>query len=157
MPSLQTLHNEYAVRGRIDESAPVTNTSEIVVAAPVDEVWAVLVDLRGWESWAPDFRLRTLDAVEPGREFRWAQSGVPLRSRFAVVDPGRELGWSGTFLRYRAVDRLVLADEDGRTRVTLQESLDGPLVRLVFGEHKLRAAHETRLTALKTHIENRHN
>ncbi|MEU8800357.1 SRPBCC family protein [Spirillospora sp. NPDC048819] len=152
--NLKTLHEEYALRGRIDEGAPVTSSSDIVIDAPAQEVWDVLADLRGWETWAPGFRVRALDAVEPGREFRWAQDGTPLRSRFAVVDPGRELSWTGSSLGlYRAVDRMVLTPEGGRTRVTLQESLAGPLVRRVFGARKLRATHETRLKALKTHVE----
>ncbi|WP_396452125.1 SRPBCC family protein [Actinomadura sp.] len=156
MPDLATLHDEYALRGRIDEAAPVTNTSSTWIDAPPARVWAVLADLRGWEAWAPGFRLRALDAVEPGREFRWSQNGTPLRSRFAVVDPERELSWTGSFLGfYRAVDRMVLAPERGGTRVTLQESLDGPLVRLIYGPDKLRAGHEARLAALNSHIGNR--
>ncbi|HEU5023574.1 MAG TPA: SRPBCC family protein [Spirillospora sp.] len=154
MPTLATLHDEYALRGRIDEEASVVSASSVLIDASPARIWDVLADLRGWEGWATDFRLRALDAVEPGREFRWAQKGVPLRSRFAVVAPGRELSWTGSMLGlYRAVDRMVLAVENGRTRVTLQESLDGPLVRLVYGEDKLRAGHEARLAALKDHIE----
>ncbi|HEY8482414.1 MAG TPA: SRPBCC family protein [Spirillospora sp.] len=153
-----TLHHRYALRGRIDETAPVTTASDIVIDAPADRVWEVLADLRGWETWAPGFRVRSLDAVEPGREFRWTQNGTPLRSRFAVVEPARELSWTGSaFGLYRAVDRVILtpagAGGEGRTRVTLQESLDGPFVRLVYGERRLRASHETRLAALKAHIE----
>ncbi|MFA1539624.1 SRPBCC family protein [Actinomadura monticuli] len=154
MPNLATLHDEYALRGRIDESAPVTNTSSVLIDASPARVWDVLADLRGWETWAPGFRLRALHAVEPGREFRWAQNGTPLRSRFAVVAPGRELSWTGTCLAlYRAVDRLVLAEEGGRTRVTVQESLTGPLVRRLYGQRKLREGHEIRLAALKTRVE----
>lgn len=156
MPNLATLHDEYALRGRIDEAAPVTNTSSVLIDASPAEIWDVLADLRGWETWAPGFTVRALHAVEPGREFRWAQNGTPLRSRFAVVDPGRELSWTGSMLGlYRAVDRMVLTPEGGRTRVTLQESLDGPLVRRIYPSRKLRAGHETRLAALKTRIETR--
>lgn len=154
MPNLATLHDEYALHGHIDEDAPVVSASSVLIDASPDRIWGVLADLRAWEGWATDFRLRALDAVEPGREFRWAQKGVPLRSRFAVVAPGRELSWTGSMLGlYRAIDRMVLTREDGRTRVTLEESLDGPLVRLVYGEDKLRAGHEARLSALKDHIE----
>ena len=153
---LATLRERYALGNRIDETAPVTSSSDIVIDAPAQEVWEVVADLRGWESWAPGFRLRALDAVESGREFRWTQDGAPLRSRFAIVDPGRELSWTGSaFGLYRAVDRMVLTPEGGRTRVTLQESFDGPLARRVFGERKLRSAHETRLNALKTRVEER--
>ncbi|NED52832.1 molecular chaperone Hsp90, partial [Micromonospora aurantiaca] len=78
----------------------------VLIGAAPDRVWDVLADLRGWETWAPGFKLRALDAVEPGREFRWSQNGTPLHSRFAVVEPGRELSWTGSLLGlYRAVDR----------------------------------------------------
>lgn len=156
MPSLATLHDEYALRGRIDDTAPVTNSSSVLIGAAPDRVWDVLADLRGWETWAPGFKLRALDAVEPGREFRWSQNGTPLHSRFAVVEPGRELSWTGSLLGlYRAVDRMVLAPESGGTRVTLQESLDGPLAGLIYPSRKLRAGHEARLAALKDHVESR--
>ncbi len=42
MPSLATLHDEYALRGRIDEAAPVTNTSSVLIDASPDRVWDVL-------------------------------------------------------------------------------------------------------------------
>lgn len=152
-PKLDTLHDEYALRGRIDESAQLTNASSVVIDRPAGEVWDVLADLRGWEGWDPGFKLRSLDAVEPGREFRWAQSGTPLRSRFAVVDPGRELSWTGVFLGvYKAVDRMVLTTEGTGTRVTVQESLAGPFLTLFYSERKLRAGHEARLAALKAHL-----
>ncbi|WP_262401525.1 SRPBCC family protein [Actinomadura sp. CNU-125] len=112
-------------------------------------MWAVLADLRGWETWSPDFKLKELDAVETGREFRWSQAGTPLRSRFAVVAPGRELSWTGVFLGiYKAVDRMVLTPEGTGTRVTVQESLAGPFLRLFYSEAKLRKGHEARLAAL---------
>ncbi|MEU5988992.1 SRPBCC family protein [Spirillospora sp. NPDC047418] len=156
MPNLATLHDEYALRGRIDAAAPVTNSSSVLIDAAPGRVWEVLADLRGWEAWAPGFKLRALDTVGVGRTFRWSQNGTPLHSRFAVVEPGRELSWTGSLLGlYRAVDRMVLAPENGGTRVTLQESLDGPLVGLVYPSRKLRAGHETRLAALKSHIEAR--
>src|SRR5690606_42150432 len=84
-----TLHREYALRGRIDETAPVTSSSEVVVDAPAERGWEVLADLRGWEPWATGFRIRALGAVEPHRECRWAPNGRPRRTRFAVVSPGR--------------------------------------------------------------------
>lgn len=156
MPNLATLHEEYALHGRIDETAPVTNSSSVLIDAAPDRVWDVLADLRGWEAWAPGFKLRALDAVEPNREFRWSQNGTPLRSRFAVVKPCRELSWTGSLLGlYRAVDRMVLAPEGRGTRVTLQESLDGPLAGLIYPSRKLRDGHEARLSALKSHVETR--
>ncbi|MBD3143448.1 SRPBCC domain-containing protein [Microbispora bryophytorum] len=149
-PSLAVLHDDYAARGRVDSDAQLTSSSRLVVDAPVDRVWTVMADLRAWPSWASGIRILELGDVRPGAPFRWRLNGVPLRSRFAVVDPRRELTWTGIFLgRYRAVDRHVLEPlEGGRTRITVEESLAGPLLPLFYRESMLRANHERWLSDL---------
>ncbi len=50
-----------------------------------------------------------------------------MRSTFAVVNPGHELTWTGRFLGYKAVDQHLLEPAgNGRTTVTIRESLAGP-------------------------------
>ncbi|WP_240971850.1 MULTISPECIES: SRPBCC family protein [unclassified Microbispora] len=149
-PSLAVLHEEYAARGRVDPDAQLTSSSTLVMDAPVDRVWKVMADLRTWPSWVSGIRILELGEVRPGASFRWRLNGVPLRSRFAVVEPLRELTWTGTFLGcYRAVDRHVLEPlDDGRTRVTVEESLAGPLLPLFYREPTLRANHERWLSDL---------
>ncbi|MFI7040722.1 SRPBCC domain-containing protein [Microbispora rosea] len=149
-PSLAVLHEEYAAQGRVDPDAQLTSSSRLVVDVPADRVWAVMADLRAWPSWASRIRILELGDVRPGASFRWRLNGVPLRSRFAVVEPQRELTWTGTFLgRYRAVDRHVLEPlEGGRTRITVEESLAGPLLPLFYREPMLRANHERWLSDL---------
>ncbi|WP_169949704.1 SRPBCC family protein [Microbispora sp. H11081] len=149
-PSLAVLHEEYAARGRVDPAAQVVSSSHLVVDVAVDRVWEVMADLRTWPSWASGIRITELGAVRPGASFRWRLNGMPLRSRFAVIEPLRELTWTGVFLGlYRAVDRHVLEPlEDGRTRITVEESLAGPLLPLFYREHMLRANHERWLANL---------
>ncbi|WP_068921397.1 SRPBCC family protein [Planobispora rosea] len=147
-PSLAVLHDEYAAHGRIDREAQLTSSSALVVDAPAERVWEIMADLAAWPSWS-NLEIVELGAVRPGAPFRWKLNGVPIRSRFAVVDPGRELTWTGVFLAYRAVDRHVLEPlDDGRTRVTVEESFAGPLAPLVYSERKLRANHERWLADL---------
>ena len=43
-PSFVRLHEEYAKKGRIDEEAPVKTAGEITINAPVEQVWALLID-----------------------------------------------------------------------------------------------------------------
>jgi hypothetical protein len=153
-PSLAVLHREYARKGRIDESAPVTNISSLVVNAPVHRVWAVLSDLRNRAIWDADFRLRELIEVAPDASFRWTIRGARIRSTFAVVEPDRELSWSGISFGLKAVDRNLLEPVDAdHTTVTLQESLAGPLLTLFYSPARLRAGHEAYLIALKTFAE----
>jgi len=56
-----------------------------------------------------------------------------MRSTFAVVTPRRELTWTGRFLGYKAVDQHLLEPAgNGRTTVTIRESLAGPLLPLFY-------------------------
>ncbi|MGW5262229.1 SRPBCC family protein [Microbispora sp. NPDC004025] len=149
-PPPAVLHEEYAARGRVDPDAQLISSSHLVVDVAADRVWEVMADLRAWPSWASRIRITELGEVRPGASFRWRLNGVPLRSRFAVVEPARELTWTGTFLgRYRAVDRHVLEPlEGGGTRITVEESLAGPLLPLFYREPMLRANHERWLSDL---------
>ena len=126
------LHEEYAKRGRIDERAPVKSFGEILIGAPVELVWELLTDLRGWEDWAPgvhDVRLDSAVAVD-GR-FTWSIGKTRIKSVFAKVEPGRELTWTGAAQWTKAVDRHVLVPtEEGATRLYVEESLAGALIIL---------------------------
>ncbi|MET8340381.1 SRPBCC domain-containing protein [Streptosporangium canum] len=155
-PSLPTLHADYAARHRIDTGAPVTSESSVIIDATPAQVWEVMADLRNWPAWAPGYEVLELDEMAPGAEFRWRLGGVRIKSRFAVVAPDRELTWSGVVFGYKAVDQQVLeALPGGRTRVTMRESLAGPLVSLFFGVDKLRAGHDRYLAALTTELTRR--
>ncbi|WP_062348042.1 SRPBCC family protein [Herbidospora yilanensis] len=135
--------------------APVRNTSSIEIDVPPAEVWALLSDLRGWRRWWPEHRVLELGEITPGERYRWRLGGVRIRSRFAVVTEGRELTWSGVALGvYKAVDRNVVEPlPGGRTRLTISESLAGPLAGLLYPAAKLRAGHERFLSAIKKEAE----
>ncbi|GAA0401153.1 hypothetical protein Acor_38840 [Acrocarpospora corrugata] len=153
-PALEDLHTGYAMKGRIDERAPVTSSSTVVVDAPVTQVWKVLSDLRGWSAWYPEHQVLELGAMAPGESFRWRIGSLKITSRFAVVDPGRELTWSGVVFGYRAVDRHLLEPLDGgHTRVTMSESLAGLFASVLYGPDKLRQGHDRYLAALKAEVE----
>ena len=70
--------------------------------------------------------------------------GLTMRSTFAVVNPGHELTWTGRFLSYKAVDQHLLEPAgNGRTTVTIRESLAGPLLPLLYRPSQLQAGHQT--------------
>jgi hypothetical protein len=153
-PSLRTLHDEYAVRSRIDTDAPLVSASETIIEAPVERVWAAVADMRGWPAWAPGIRILELTEVAAGAPFRWRLGPTRIRSTFAVVEAGRELTWTGRVAWYKAVDRHVLEPAGpGRTRVIVEESLAGPLLPLLFSAAKLRANHQAWLAGLKRFVE----
>ena len=55
-PSLDTLHEEYAKKSRIDEQAPLISVASITIDAPGPAVWAVISDVAGWPAGTPSSR-----------------------------------------------------------------------------------------------------
>ena len=95
-PSLEVLHEEYAKRGRLDPTAAVRASFEVLIEAPVEMVWQVLADPAGWGRADPAIRDVHLDAgVEEDAGFTWKNGNSKIRSRFAVVRPGAEPTWTG--------------------------------------------------------------
>jgi len=155
-PSLRALHEDYAKQGRVDDRAPVLAHREAVVRAPVDRVWAVLIDIPSWgrtlEPGVKNIRLERGIAVDA--PFLRSNSGARMKARFAVVRPERELAWTGSSLGARAVHRIELTPLGPEaTRVTVAESMSasllaGPLLAAVLTSAKLDALLASSLTAL---------
>jgi uncharacterized membrane protein len=154
-PPLKELHEEYAKKGKIDENAPVKSVEAITIDAPVATVWQLLGDLRNWTRWRSDAHVTRLGPIEPDAPFRWKIRGASIRSTFAVVAAEREIAWTGVAMGWiKAVDRCRLAStEDGRTTVTMEESMSGPLLTFFYTSGKLRKGHQDALRMLKTAAE----
>jgi uncharacterized protein YndB with AHSA1/START domain len=151
-PSTEVLFNDYARQGRIDDTAPITASYEVIIAAPVDRVWDVLSRPEGWGGVDRGIRDVRLDgSVVEGARFSWRNGRTRLTSRFAVVDVNRELTWTGAALGAKVVHRHVMAPtDDGMTRLYSEESMAGRFLVLLFSSAKLHAALEQWLTAIRT-------
>lgn len=68
----------------------------LVVPAPVEVVWALMVDVEGWPSWQPEVTAASIDgAFVPGASFLWSSGGLDIVSPVQAVEPWRQLRWSG--------------------------------------------------------------
>ena len=156
-PSLQTLHEQYAKQGRIDERAPISAASSVDIDAAPDQVWQVLSYAADWpavHSAISQVHLPTGVGVDAA--FTWTNGGARIRSRFAVVEPCRELTWTGVSFGARAVHRHLLHRiDDGRTRLASQESMAGPFLSLFYSRTKLAYGLAAWLSAIKTAAEQR--
>jgi uncharacterized protein YndB with AHSA1/START domain len=157
-PSIEVLHEKYAKKGRIDGNAAVKASHEVRIGAPVEQVWELLSDVSGWETWYPDVHDVHLDSgVKADARFTWTNGKARIKSTFAVVDNEREITWTGVSSGAKAVDRYVLEpiDDGGATRVYCEESMAGPLLVVFFDSAKLKVGMEEWLSALKTAAEAR--
>lgn len=154
-PSIDSLHAEYAKKGRIDPRAPVSAKQEVIINAPAGRVWSVLSDPAGWPLIDEAIHDVELDGpVTEDTRFDWSNGKARMKSRFAVVDPERELTWTGTSMGAKAVHRHVLtADGDGRTRLLSEESMAGPFLTLLFPSSKLAAGMDNWLDGIRARAE----
>jgi hypothetical protein len=153
-PSLRTLHEDYAKRHRIDGRASLQERREIIVNAPAARVWRLLSDVADWgtnlEPGVHDIHVE--QGVVVDAPFTRTNKGARMKARFAVVDKERELAWSGSvFGGAKAVHRYVLEPvSDRATRVTVEESMAGPVLALAFfTKAKMAALMENCLATLK--------
>ena len=154
-PSFDTLYTEYAQKGRIDDKAPVKARGEIIISAPIEKVWKVLINLPEWPRFDPSFSNVTLESnVSVGARASFKLKGFPIRGVFAVVDVNRELTWVGKSLWTKAIDRHVIERApDGSTLLFLEESFAGLFAPLMISSLRLREQHEIWLWGIKSAIE----
>lgn len=150
-PSRQMLHERYAKCERIDEHAPIITSSDVVIDAPIDYVWARLINLPAWPSIAPSIRdVRLESAIEVDAYFTFRLYNIPIRAQFAVVRLNSELTWTGASLWFTAIDRhLVEPLPSSATRLSIAESFAGVLAVPLMNRARLKAQHEQWLRAFK--------
>ncbi len=81
---------------KIDESAPVTATATMSIAARPEVVWDLLADINRWPEWNTDVDRTSLPGpVAAGEIFRWKAGPAKLVSTIRSVDRPVEIGWTG--------------------------------------------------------------
>lgn len=98
--------------------------TEVEIAAPAAEVWAVVADVPGWPRWTPTVRSAELldaPALALGARVRLRQPRLPvLVWTVDALDPGRSFSWStGPRLARTTAVHTVHELGPGRCRVEL--------------------------------------
>ena len=149
-PSMQTL-DTLASSGRIDPVAPVHAEVHIDIAASPAKVWALLVNAPAWPKWDNDItRISMSQLLAPGQHFTWSAGSSTVHSQVQLFRPQQRLSWTGTAYTAKAIHVWTLTPEpNGSTRVSIDESMDGPLMAALFSSQKLAEADSAWLAALK--------
>ncbi len=157
-PSLATLHEDYAKKGRIDDRAPIRGRRAVTIDAPVDVVWNTLTDLPRWnEILEPETKnVSAADGIVPDAPFSRTIRRASITAIFAVVEENRELAWTGSSFGANVVHRFQL-ERSGKstTRVLVEESMAGRLLGMFLDAEKLATTLETSLRGLKRAAESR--
>jgi uncharacterized protein YndB with AHSA1/START domain len=143
--------NRLATNGSIHEDAHVTTHLQVQIAAPVAQVWALLIDARSWPKWNKQIEgVAAPGLLESGTRFTWTTGGANIHSQVQLCEPEHRLSWTGTALTAKAIHVWELEPKPGnQTLVTVKESMDGPWMAQIYSSQKLASAGSEWLAALK--------
>jgi uncharacterized protein YndB with AHSA1/START domain len=143
--------NRLAASGSIHEDAPVTMHLQVQIAAPVEKVWALLIDAPTWPQWNKQIeRVAAPGPLGSGTRFAWTTGGANIHSQVQLCEPDHRLSWTGTALTAKAIHVWDLEPKPGnQTLVIMKESMDGPLMAQMYSSQELATAGSEWLAALK--------
>lgn len=148
--SLATL-NRLASTGSIHDTAPVTASLQIQIAAPPAKVWALLVNAPSWPAWQK--QIESVTPAQPladGARFSWRTGGMAIHSQVHLFEPEHRLAWTGTAWTAKAIHVWELEPAaNNQTLLTMKESMDGPWMAKMYSSEKLTEADTEWLSALK--------
>ncbi len=142
----------------IDAEAPAVARNDVVVAAPIDAVWAILADVERWPRWNAEIKSAAIAGPPAaGAQFRWKAGPGTIRSTITRVERPQLLAWTGRTLGISAIHVWRLEAQADGTHVRTEESMEGLTVRLLRGsiQKNLEKSLETWLQSLRTEAERR--
>lgn len=113
------------------EGAPVFTRNELVIEAPPQAVWEVLIRAVDWPEFydnAKDVRIEGGGSVlGEGAVFTWRTFGIAVRTEVIAWEPGRCLAWRGDDWKGRGCHTWLLEPEGDGTRLVTEEVQRGPV------------------------------
>lgn len=118
----------------INQQAPVKCAKQILINARPEQVWSVLTDVAKWPAWNKDISYTKLHGLlQPGTTFEWKTGGTNIHSTLHTVEPCSYFGWTGKTFGIFAIHNWTLAEENGQTRIIVDESMEGFLASVFKG------------------------
>lgn len=112
----------------IDRTAPVISAGDVVVAAPVPDVWAIHTDVASYPAWKSGVTYsERLDQgpFRAGSQFRWNNGGMPIVSTVRATETDTCTLWAGPSNGIDGVHLWTFTPVPGGTVVHTEESWRG--------------------------------
>lgn len=110
----------------INNNAPVKCNKSITINASSEKIWAFITNINDWATWQTDISKPTLNGeLQPETTFDWRTGGVKIHSTLHTVEPFKQFGWTGKTFGMFAIHNWTLVEQDGKTIVTVEESMEG--------------------------------
>ena len=154
--ALLEVFSSYKVSESINKEAPVKTYQEITIDAPPQKVYQIMSDIDHWSEWHGDVRDPKLNGpFQKGSSFDWKSGGLTIHSTLHTGLPGHKIGWSGKAFGAFAIHNWTFTEHNGKTIVSVEESMEGWLVSLLKGTFQkgLESSLQIWLKNLKTQSE----
>jgi uncharacterized protein YndB with AHSA1/START domain len=126
------LSSSYTASETINKNAPVQTVQQITINALPDKVYRIMSDVNHWASWHADVQSPSLPGTfHKGNSFDWKSNGLTIRSTIHTAEPYSKIGWSGVAFGAFAIHNWTFTLSQGKTIVTVEESMEGWLVSLM--------------------------
>lgn len=110
--------------------AELFSHNEVVIAAPCERVWPVLVSASAWPAWYSNAHDVTLAGAESelraGSDFTWTTFGIVVHSEVREFVPARRLAWFGRAPGITAYHAWTLRPLAAGCHVVTDETNNGP-------------------------------
>lgn len=140
----------------INRSASVIARHSILIDAHVEEVWDKLTLIEDWGEWQSSISSVQMDtSAHKNKLFMWTSDGIPFHSIIHTDKRYQSFGWIGTTWGAQAIHNWYFTKEGDRTKVIVEESLQGLLVSIFsdYFQSNLNASMQTNLLELKRSCE----
>jgi uncharacterized protein YndB with AHSA1/START domain len=145
-----------AERGEMIPDASISASAEILISAPLEMVWSIMVDVNNWPSWYPYLQnARLYGAFLEGAQLTY---GGLIKHKLALgqVQPLVTAMTYGRMLIYDGITRWDFAPlVDQHTKVTFTETSAGFLINRLYSDKALHRHICKWLGALKVEAERR--
>lgn len=113
----------------INPKAPVITNDEIIINAPLIDIWNIHTDINNWSVWHNDISAAKIEALPAiGKTFTWTIGGMDITSTISELIPGQKIAWSGTINGVMGIHIWLFRDTGDGVLVSTAESLDGDAV-----------------------------
>jgi hypothetical protein len=117
-PTLGAANSQSAAKAR--------SQAEILIKAPLETIWALVVGIDRWPEWNDAVETASLEGpFERGAVFRWKSGGLRIQSTIQEIRVLRRLVWTGKTIGTSAVHSWTFEDADNGVLVTTTETFDG--------------------------------
>ncbi len=147
-PGRGVAHSQSAAKAR--------SQAEILIKAPLETIWALVVGIDRWPEWNDAVETASLKGpFEIGAIFKWKSGGLAISSTVQEILALRHLVWTGETIGTRAVHAWTFEETDNGVLVTTSETFDGwlPTVMPRTMQRKLDETLPALLRSLKTAAE----